>query len=146
MLTDNHLAILAKLRSDARMSLAKIGRETGLPTSTVFDYYQDLLDGAIARHVTIPDFGRLGCPLRKRYLVRTADRKRTLAWLKSHPNVNDLYRVDSHDAFFEAYFPDVNAAETFRDSLKQALRPRELKEFDILEEIKHEGFAPKNEP
>ncbi len=144
MLTDNHFAILAKLREDSRMSLARIGRETGLPTSTVFDHYRDLQKRAIARHVTIPDFGRLGYPLRKRYLLRTADRKRTLAWLKGHPNVNDVYRVDSHDAFFEAYFSDVNAAEEFKASLRQELKPQELKEFDILEELKHEVFVVKN--
>jgi len=107
MLTEKHFAILTQLRKDARMSLARISRETGMATSTVFDHYQQLAAEAIIKHVALPDFARLGYPLRKRFLVRTKDRRATLDWLRAHPNVNDLARVDTHDALFEAYFRDV---------------------------------------
>ena len=42
MLTEKHFAILAELRGDARMSLAVMSRKTGIPTSTVFDYFNEL--------------------------------------------------------------------------------------------------------
>jgi len=142
MLTEKHLAILGKLREDARMSLARIGRETGLATSTVFDYYKRLRQEAIVRHVALPDFKRLGLALHKQFLVRSGDRKKALAWLKRHPTVNNLYRVDSHDAFFDAHFADANGYETFVEEVRRALRPKELKAFDVLEELKHEAFVP----
>jgi DNA-binding Lrp family transcriptional regulator len=142
MLSEKHVRILQQLRANARMSLARIGRATGIATSTVFDSYQVLQCEANLRHITILDFERLGYPLRKQYLLRTGDRRAALAWLKKHPRINNLYRVDSHDAFFEAIFANMNEAEEFRQQLKQELKPKELKEYDVLEELKHEAFVP----
>jgi len=145
MLTGRHIRILQQLRKDGRMSLARISRETRIATSTVFDYYKDLKQEAITRHATAPDFSSLGYPLRKVYLVRNGDRQKALEWLRLHPAVNNLYRVDAYDAFFEAYFASVNETEEFRQQLRQALRPKELKEYDILEELRHEAFVPEEQ-
>ncbi len=142
MLTEKHRAILSQLRHDARMSLAAISRRTGIPTSTVFDHYQELKGSVILRHAALPDFTRLGYPLRKRFLVKAKERGETLAWLKRHPAVNNLYRVDAYDAFFEAYFKDAAELETFREELRRGVKIRNLKEHDILEELKHEAFVP----
>lgn len=143
MLTEKHLAILGKLREDARVSLAEISRTTGIATSTVFDYYQQLVQKVIIKHTMLPDFKRLGYPLYKKFLVRTKNRSKTHTWLKEQEAVNNLYRVDTHDAFFDAYFADVAELEEFRESLQEELQPQELREIDILEEIRHEAFMPR---
>ena len=124
------------------MSLAEISRKTGIATSTVFDYFNQLEKHVVLKHACLPDFKKLGFPLRKKFLVRTKDRKAALTWLKEHSAVNNLYRVDAYDAFVDALFPDVNALEDFKEELKRTLKPKELKEFDILEELKHEAFIP----
>jgi DNA-binding Lrp family transcriptional regulator len=142
MLTSRHVRILQQLRKDGRMSLARISRETRIATSTVFDYYKDLKREAITRHVVALDFSSLGYPLRKVYLIRNGNWQKALEWLRLHPAVNNLYRVDVYDAFFETYFRSVNEEEEFRQTLKQQLKPTEVKAYDILEELKHEAFVP----
>ena len=142
MLTSKHFAILTQLRNDARLSLAEVSRRTGIASSTVFDYYQDLFEEAVIKHAAMPDFKKLGYPLRKKFLVRGKQRDKVLAWLKNHGLVNNLYRVDGWDAYFDAYFTDANELETFRETLAQELQPRSLQELDVLEELKHEAFMP----
>jgi len=146
MLTGKHLAILAKLREDARVSLAKVSRDTGLPNSTVFDYYEELKNGPILRHTTLPDFSRLGYPLRKKFIIRSNDRDGLFTFLRNHQNVNNLYRIDHAQALCEAYFSSIAEVETFKQELRQYVKPKELREFDVLEELKHEAFLPEGKP
>ncbi len=141
MLTDKHLVVLAKLRCDARKSLASIGRETGIPTSTLFDYYQELKEEVILRHVAVPDFAKLGYPLRKRFFIRGDDRNALSSFLLEHRNVNVVSRIDHAHAFCEAFFKTQAEVETFKEELKR-LKPKEVKEYDVLEELKHEAFTP----
>jgi|GEM_PF-3021555 len=143
MLSAKHLAILAQLRTDARMSLANISRATGIATSTIFDYYSQLAKKAVLKHVCLLDFKALGYPLRKHFLIRVEERAKALAWLKRQAAVNNLYRVDEYDAFFDAYFADAAELEDFKNGLTAALKPHQVKEFDILEELQQEAFVPK---
>ena len=48
---------------------------------------------------------------------------------------------DGYDAFFEVLFADMEGVETFKKELT-SLHPKAMKEFDILEELKHEAFIP----
>ncbi len=142
MLTPKHYDLLRELRDDARLSLAEVSRRTGIASSTIFDYYQQLAKHAILRHVTIPDFASLGYPLHKKFLLQAKDRKASLAWLKAHSLINNLYRVDAWSAFFDAHFQNVNEFEIFKEEIQRSLKPQTLEEFDVLEELKHESFIP----
>jgi DNA-binding Lrp family transcriptional regulator len=141
MLSDNHVRILQHLRHDARASLASISRSTAIPTSTVFDNYQELERGPIIKHAILLDFERLGVPLRKRYLLSAPRRERLKAFLLGHQNINNASRTGSTEAFCEAYFQNVLEIENFRTALKNA-KIRVLGEYDIVEELKHEEFMP----
>lgn len=146
MLTEKHFAILAALRQDARRSLAQVSRETGIASSTVFDYFSHLSEQAVLKFTTIPSFHQLGYPLHKKFLLKSRNRQRALEWLQQEPHVNNLYRVDGHDAFFEAFFADMQQLEEFKERMEEALKPKRLQEFDILEVLKQESFVPRHEP
>ncbi len=141
MLSEKQFAIVSALRKDARTPLALISRETGIPSSTVFDYYQQLQGSIILKHTPLLDYEKLGYPLRKKFLLRTKNRKELLAWLAEQPAVNNLSRSDSYDAVVEALFRNVAELERFKEEL-QHLQPYLSREIDLLETLREKEFMP----
>jgi len=145
-MTPKHLAIIQALRKDARATLADINRETGIPTSTLFDYYRQLAAEVILKHTTLLDFSALQYSIRKQFLLRAKERKEAFAWLRVRREVNNLVRLDSFDVSFDAYFRNVAEVEAFKEALERKLAPRQVREFDLLETLKEESFIPTSLP
>lgn len=142
MIDQRHLMILGQLRSAARLPLTVISKATGIPSSSVFDLHQKMLKRKILRHVSHLDYRAIGYPYRKRFHFSIKDRLKARNELLQNPFVNTLTRVGRSDLQAEAIFKDLNEVEEFKTAL-QGVKATRVKEFDIIEELKHETFIPR---
>jgi DNA-binding Lrp family transcriptional regulator len=140
----NDLVVLACLRQDARMKLTEMSRITRVPVSTLFDRIKALEgEGVVSKHGCLVDFKSLGFQARALavFSAHNGEKEKLGEFLKSHPNVNSLYRVNAGWNFLaDLVFPGVKEAEDFTDDLEARFRLKDKKLFYILDEFRHEEF------
>ncbi|MBS3097788.1 Lrp/AsnC family transcriptional regulator [Candidatus Woesearchaeota archaeon] len=140
MLSEKDLLILGHLRSNARKTLTSISKETGIPTSTVFDKIRAHEKNIIKKHTSIIDFPKLGYNIRTKIMVGSKNKENILKFLLASKYVNSLYQISGQfDLLADCIFRDMNELCSFLE---------ELEEFDInkkevhhvINEIKREEF------
>jgi DNA-binding Lrp family transcriptional regulator len=141
MLTEKETALLWHLRKDARKSLARISKETKIPTSTLFDVLKRLEDGPIIRHVSLVDFSKIGYSLKVNFLMSSKKKNELREYLMQHNCVNSLHSVTGeHNFYAECIFRDLKEMIEFKESLTQ-FTVTSLENFFVVDDIKREGFG-----
>jgi DNA-binding Lrp family transcriptional regulator len=143
MLNEKDLLFIAHLRKNAQESLTQISRQTNIPVSTLFDRLQVHNNSIIKKHTTLIDFEKIGykCKIKTAISVNKLEREKMQSYLKNHDNVNSLFRINNgFDFLIEAIFVNIKDAEEFTSSLEDNFKIKELKTYQIIDDIKLEGF------
>ncbi len=139
---DNELKIMKHLRVNARESLTKMSRTTGIPVSTIYERLKLFEKSVIKKHTCLIDFQKLGYDLRVTLLVKVKQNSKDSLQrcLLSHHLVNMVFRINNgYDYLIEAVFQNMAQVQEFMELLdKKGISSH--KEFFVLEELKREAF------
>lgn len=130
--------LLKHLRNDSRQSLAKIGKMTGVPVSTLYDGLRRLESRIIKRHISLLDFSKLGYNIKVNFAIKSKNRDFLKQHLLDSINVNSLYSLLNNDFDFyaECLFRDMKELTDFKEDLSDEISS--LKQFFIIDDIKRE--------
>jgi len=137
------IKIITELRKNARESLTRMSRTTGIPVSTIFDRIKLYHGGIITKHTCLLDFDELGYSTRAKATVKVErdQRNELMGYLKEHPNVNSLYKINSgFDFLFELVFRNIRDLEEFMEKLEENYGVTEKQVYYVVDEIKREDF------
>ena len=143
MIEKRDLALLAHLRKNARATLTEIGRETGMPVSTIFERLKGPLSSYIKRHTCILDNNKLGFTSRATLILKVdkEQKKEIGQFLQKHQNVNSLYRINNgYDYLADIIFGQMIDMEEFIEMLESKYKVRHKEVYFIIDEVKQEGF------
>ncbi|MBR9703170.1 Lrp/AsnC family transcriptional regulator [Candidatus Woesearchaeota archaeon] len=135
--------LLAYFRKNARQTLTKISRQTGIPVSTIFDKLRKYEEEIITKHSSLLDFEKLGYMTRAQVFLRTTPENRKLlaSMLSIHQNVNNVFRVNNgYDFAIEVIFRTVQELENFIEDLELERGVTEKQVFYVISEIARETF------
>lgn len=141
--------IVSALRKNARESLTTMARTTGIPVSTIFDRMKVHHGRLITKHTCLLDFNELGYPTRAKAIIKVdrKGRESIRSYLKTHPNVNSLYKINSgFDFMFELVFRNIKELEDFMEALDENHNIIEKKVYYIVDDIKREDFLATHLP
>lgn len=147
LLDSKELQILSSLRANARESLTKMSRRTGIPVSTIYERLKQFEESRIRKHTCLIDFPSIGYDLRIAVLLSCkSDKKDSVrSFVSTHHHVNNVLRVNNgFDFLVEAVFENMAQVQTFLDKL-DTVGVRIRKELYVLDEIVREGFLSSKE-
>lgn len=143
MLPKKDLLILSELRQNARETLTRISKNTGIPISTIFDKIRYYDGGIIKKHTTIIDFSKLGFNARANIMVRLDRdaREEAKKFLLNHHNINSVYKISNgFDFLIEGIFRNVKDVEDFIDAFGERFKLEQVQVYYAIEDIKKEAF------
>jgi DNA-binding Lrp family transcriptional regulator len=146
MLNEKDAAFIAQLRLNSRQTLTEISKQTGIPISTLFDRLKSNEKTIILRYTTLIDFARLGLNCRVNVLMkaRKDDKEQLISYLKAHPAVNNLFRVNNgFDMMAECIFKDIVCFEGFMEELDNKFEIEEKQTNYVICDLKREEFELK---
>ena len=141
MFKKKDLVLTAHLRQDARISLTRLSRKTGMPVSTIFDRLK--ANDVVLKKTALIDFTRIGYSARATILLRVKkDEKDNLrTFLMKSFNVNSLYKVNNgFDFMMEGVFKDVRELEEYIDQIDERFSIKAKEIHYIIDDIKREDF------
>lgn len=141
MFKKKDLVLTAHLRQDARISLTRLSRKTGMPVSTIFDRLK--ANDVVLKKTALIDFTRIGYSARATILLRVKkDEKDNLrTFLMKSFNVNSLYKVNNgFDFMMECVFKDVRELEEYIDQIDERFSIKAKEIHYIIDDIKREDF------
>jgi Lrp/AsnC family transcriptional regulator len=144
-LNDKDREIMRHLRKNARVSLTDVADELGMPTSTVYDRVRRAEKKIVHKHTTLLDFNKMGYNGRTTvaFKMSASSIQPALAYLKGHPNVNTLCRINhGYDFLAELVFPTLVQLHDFLDDFGQQHQVVSQQLFQIIDDIKREEFVP----
>ncbi|MEM2121844.1 MAG: Lrp/AsnC family transcriptional regulator [Candidatus Woesearchaeota archaeon] len=142
-ITKKDLLIITELRKNARETLTKLSKKTGIPISTIFDRLKLQEGNLIRKHCALIDFQKIGYSIRANILLKVnpEHRNKLLEHLQKNLHVNTLLRINNNfDFLVEVIFKTLNEAENFINKLEEEYRIEEKKVFYVIDEIKREEF------
>ena len=138
------LKILNHLRNNARETLTKVGRDTGIPISSVFDRLKRLeTSGVIIRHVSLLDADKIVIRVKANLFIRSSDdhKKELERYLSANPQVNNLSKINGDwNLMAEAWFKDIKGLELFIETIRKDFKEIEVSINHVLEDLKRESF------
>ena len=140
-LTKNEMQIITALRKNARESLTKISRKTGIPVSTIFEKIKE--NPLITKSTCLLDFNQIGFNTRAKVTIKVEreTREELRKYLNKHQNVNSLYKINSgYDFLIELVFRNIKDLEDFMENIRDRFKIIEDNVFYVLEDIKREDF------
>jgi DNA-binding Lrp family transcriptional regulator len=139
MLTDKEKLLLGHLRRNSRKPLAEIGRETGIPLSTLFELLRKLELKAILRHTSLIDFSKIGYTLKVNFIIKARKKQELKEFLLNNANVNTFSSlINGHDFYAECIFRDLFELNRFKEALETLQSGTD--EVYVVEELKKEEF------
>lgn len=136
------LTVMHQLRTNARETLTRMSRKTGIPVSTIYEWLKGFEEDIITKHTCLLNFRELGYDLRVTMLIKTPGNKKDdiESFLKSHHRVNTVYRINNgFDYLAEVLFESMAELQVFLDAIdKRGISARQ--EYYILDEICKEQF------
>ena len=135
------LVVVSCLRKDARMKLTDMSKLTRVPVSTLFDRIRSMTGGVLLKNTALLRFEALGFPVKAMVAlaVRSQDREALSGVLRSHPNVNSLYRINNGwDFLAEAVFACVKDAEDFVEGIEAKVKVRNKRVHLVIEDLVRE--------
>lgn len=150
----NDLALLARLRQNAREGLSSISRATGIPVTTLFYKHRKLETALTLRYSSLIDFAAFGCAIHVWLLSQArspASAESLRRFLSASPAVNSAYRASAEKSFrgahylAEAVFRDACALQEFANeahthgarTMTLVFVSRRLKEEEFLTRPEH---------
>ncbi len=143
MLTEKELVILTHLRKNARETLTRLSRKTGIPVSTIHDKLKAQYQGIIEKYTTLVNFTKLGFATRAYIILRVSKQERTpvMEFLLRQEFVNSLYKINNgYDFLVEGIFRNIRDLELFTERLDEKFSIKEVKVYHILDDIRREAF------
>ena len=137
--------ILHHLRRNARVALTDVAAEIGVPSSTVYDRVRKVEKEWIKKHTSLLDFGKLGYPARMMMALKItpSQTQSALDYLKAHPNVNSIYRINhGFDYLVELVFPSLASMHDFIADFNAKHTIITQQVYTIVDDIKREEFLP----
>jgi DNA-binding Lrp family transcriptional regulator len=138
------LKILSCLRKNARETLTRISKLTGIPISSTFDRLKRLeAIGVITRHTSLVDLKKIGFTVRVFLLLKTNanHRKEVERFLMENLQANNVARITGNWNFvMDALFRDVEELESFIEALRKDYKGIEFSLHHVLETLKQECF------
>ncbi len=142
-MNEKDLLLVSYLRQDARMSLTRLAKKTGMPVSTVFNKVKNKFDNKIIRFTSLVDFAALGYNL-KAYLLFRVKKDQKEAFLKTMQNdfnVNNLFKINNGwDVMAECLFKDLNHLESFLENLEEKFVFKAKEIHYVLSDLQRECF------
>jgi DNA-binding Lrp family transcriptional regulator len=135
------LHIVRHLRVNARETLTRLSKKTGIPISTLFDKLNQYKDDVILRHTCLIDYTKLGFDLRVHLLFKVQkDKERFEKFITEHYQVNSVFKINNgYDYLVEAVFKNMRDFTEFMQGFdKFAIKDR--KEFYVLQDLRREAF------
>ena len=148
MIPQKDMMILSHLRKDARETLTKMSRMTGIPVSTIYDRLKMHEKELIKGYTCLLDFSKLGYSARAKIIVKVAREKRDQLehYLLSHESVNSLYKINNgFDFMVEGIFRDIKQSEDFLEALEIKFGVKSKQVYYIIDDIKREAFMAEPE-
>jgi DNA-binding Lrp family transcriptional regulator len=143
MLSHKELLILTHLRHNARESLTRLSKKTGIPISTIHDKLKARYAGVIQKYAAIVDFGKLGFGNRAYIILRVnkSQRAAVLDFLLRQEFVNSLFKINNgYDFLVEGLFRGIRELEIFTERLDERFDIKEVKVYHIIDDIRREEF------
>ncbi|MFC1648932.1 Lrp/AsnC family transcriptional regulator [Nanoarchaeota archaeon] len=142
MLKERHFEVLQHMRRDARKPFTRISADTGIPVTTIFDYYRKFLkEKIITKQVSLLDYGLLGYHFNSVFVLTSFNFDSIVEFLESETHVNNIFKVGDNQLLFEGVFEELEEKHKFLKALDgQGLT--EIHEFKVIEDIQREGFMP----
>ena len=137
------LKIVSHLRTDSRMSLTKISKNTGIPVSTIFEKMKRNAGNIIAKNTCLLNFSKLGMNTRAKIALRTIpdDRARLKEFLEKNKNLNSLFKINNgYDYMLDMVFENMKDLEDFLEELEFNFKIKSKHVFYVIEEIAQEKF------
>jgi len=135
--------IISHLRSNARISLTKLSRETGIPVSTIFERIKMHEKEIIVKHTALLDFFKMGYSTRANITIKIDKKRRDDAakYLRTHQNVNNVYKItNGYDFLIEGVFKNLLDLENFNEDLEDRFKVKNKQVYFVIQDIKREGF------
>jgi len=143
MLKQKDILIISNLRKNARESLTKISKATGIPISTIYDRIKSYENNIINKHTTIVEFAKLGFNTRANIIIKTKrdQRDEIREFLQKNTNLNSVYKINNgYDFLIEAVFRDIKEMEDFIENMESKFSIKSKQVFYIVDDIKRESF------
>ncbi len=137
------IQIITELRKNARESITAMAKKTGIPISTIFDRMKAHQGSIILKHTCLLNFGELGYAARAKVTIKVDRevREDLKNYLRLHPNVNSLYKINSgYDFMFELIFASIRDLEGFMECLEEKYPIADKNIHYIIDDIKREEF------
>lgn len=135
--------LIAALRRNSRISLAKLSKEAQIPKSTLFDKLRHHERSIILKHTSLIDFKKLGYVSRVFITIKTTIdyRSRLHQFFFTHMNVNNLFIIDSgFDFFVDAVFKDEKEKEDFIAYVKANFPILSINVHAVADHVRRESF------
>ena len=138
--------ILNELRKNARVSLLEVAKKTDIPLSTIYDKVDHYEKDLIKKYTSLLDFSNIG--YLSRVLVALKVKKEARQgiedFLKKHPNVNSLYKVNSgYDYLAEIISKNSKETQDIVEEIESRGGVIAQNCFEIIDEVKKEAFEIK---
>ena len=135
------LLIITHLRQNARETLTRLSKKTGIPVSTIFD--QLIRTDVINKHTCLLNFSNLGFNTRANIMLKVnrEDRELVKDYLANNNNINTVYKTNNgFDFMIEGIFKHIKNLEDFMEILEEKFPIKSKQVFHIIDDIKREGF------
>ncbi len=143
VVNEKDILLFSFLRENARMSLSKISRKTGIPVTTLFDSLKRNENGIIDKHTTLFDFSKMGYNTRANIMIKVdkKDRDDVKRYLVRNSSINSVYKINNgFDFMFEGIFKQIPDMENFFERLENKFDVKDVKYYYIINDLKREGF------
>lgn len=135
------LLVITHLRQNARETLTRLSKKTGIPVSTIFDQLKRT--DVINKHTCLLNFSNLGFNTRANIMLKVnrEDRELVKDYLAKNTNINSVYKTNNgFDFMIEGIFKHIKDLEDFMETLEEKFPIKSKQVFYIIDEIKREGF------
>jgi DNA-binding Lrp family transcriptional regulator len=138
---EKELQIVRHLRNNARETLTRLSKKTGVPISTLFDKLNQYRENFIVRHTCLIDYTKLGFDLRVQLLVKVSKEREVFEkFIMGHFHVNSVWKISNgYDYLVEGVFRNMKDFTEFLQHLER-FSIKDRKEFYVLEDLKREAF------
>ena len=143
MIEQNNLLLLSHFRRNARAKLTDVGRETGIPVSTIFDRVKGELLPYVQRFTCLLNMQELGLHSRATIILKVDKEQKQEAgrFLEKHGNVNSLYRINNgYDFMLDVIFREMADLEEFIEQIEKRFKVKDKEVYFIIGEVKQEAF------
>ena len=141
--TRKDILLCSRLRENARETLTRMSRKTGIPVSTLYDRMQAHKGGLIKGFTSILDFSMLGFGVRANLLIKANfyHRDEIRSFLEGAYCANTVQALNNaFDFLADCVFSSIDELERFKQRLHEAGKIERLEVLLVVEDIKKEGF------